>query len=481
MALWAGNGARAARRAICYLVPGAGIFAIGGMIAGIRGLVVVAAFVVTAAPVIGFTRNQIRLTEKGTRLATTVAEVRSLKEADSDAFARFFKVRNISSGDRRLSYSLGAASDDQYDFSLPFRDGNHFVADCLSFPALAGKAHSGTARFWSSLTYPERCWLAAAAHSENFPVGAALCRQDARASHIFIIMSGQVVVYVAEPGGQRCVAVRSAGDIVGERAAIEVRSRSATVVTVVEVRALVITTSDFATFLERHPRVLAVLERHVYDRLVENRPAELGGRPADVIVGQPQWSGLNCSIFLADIAAFGAQVRNDAHRQFLRDAMYSTLQRVFDSSGVPWHGCHHEDRGDGVLVVIPPSTPTSLLINPLPGGLSAALTEYNSHATEAARMQLRVALHVGPVMSDREGVNGESIIIAARLLEAPVLKRELASESANVGLIVSEFVYEAVVKHSPDRACTDGYRHVRFRVKESRLGAWICLLGGADR
>ncbi len=187
------------------------------------------------------------------------------------------------------------------------------------------------------------------------------------AKRIFVITSGQVVVCVTQPGEQRCVAVRGAGDIVGERAALEVRPRSATVVALVAAEALVITTSDFVAFIQRHPRVLAVLERQVYDRLVEDRPGEPKSLPADVATVQPAWSGLNCSIFLADISAFGRHSRNDKDRRLLRALMYDALQHAFENSGVPWHSCHREDRGDGVLLIVPPSTPTSLLIDPLSG------------------------------------------------------------------------------------------------------------------
>jgi hypothetical protein len=158
--------------------------------------------------------------------------------------------------------------------------------------------------------------------------------------------------------------------------------------------------------------------------------------------------------------------------------MYAILERSFERSGIPWDNCYREDRGDGVLIIIPPETPTSLLVDPLSRRLVAALAAHNGQATEALRMQLRVALHVGPVVSDPEGVSGESIILAARILEAPTLKRELAYEVADLGLIVSTYVYDTVVKHASGHVDSTRYRQVRVRVKESRLNAWMCLLDG---
>jgi class 3 adenylate cyclase len=200
---------------------------------------------------------------------------------------------------------------------------------------------------------------------------------------------------------------------------------------------------------------------------------------ARITSGQPAWSGLNCSIFLADIAAFGAHGRNDKDRQYLRVAMYAILRRAFEGSGVSWDGCYREDRGDGALVIVSPSTPTSVLIDPLSGELAEALAAHNGQAARAQRMQLRVALHVGPVISDPEGVCGESVIVGARLLDAPVLKRQLAEQSADLGLIVSAFVYDTVVKHAPGTMDPARFGQVRVRIKESRLSAWMILFGGS--
>lgn len=84
-------------------------------------------------------------------------------------------------------------------------------------------------------------------------------------------------------------------------------------------------------------------------------------------------------------------------------------------------------------------------------------------------------MHVGPVVSDAEGVSGESIIQAARILEAPVLKRELAATGADLGVITSSFVYDTVIKHLPRCQRSGTYRRVRLRVKESALTAWMQL------
>jgi hypothetical protein len=244
-----GHGGRFARKVAFYLAPIAGLLTTGRVAGGTPGLLVAGALVVIATPIVAFALNQVLLTDKGRRLATTVADVRSLKETDSTAFARFFTPR----------YDATSAG-----LGMCLKCGS-YARDDKAAPMSVESGNSSSSTFWTSLTDTERSWLAAVAREESFVTGTVLCRQDDPAQHVFILISGQAVVYVVQNGEQRCIAVRGAGDIIGERAAIEERPRSASVVAVIPTQALVIATSDFAAFLQTRPRVLAVLERQVYD------------------------------------------------------------------------------------------------------------------------------------------------------------------------------------------------------------------------
>jgi len=462
---WQRFGGRSAGVVIA-LVPAIVALFIGHLIGGPLGGVIGGLLVVIATPVMAFTRNQMVLTDSGRKLATTVAEVMSLKDADAEAFTKPLAV--VARSTRRPERGSGRLE-------------------------TADRAVS----FWASLTPDERSALRAVARHRTFLAGRTLFRQADPARHIYIIRTGRVRISVTRGGGGRQIAIRGPGDVVGERAALQVQPRSASGVALTRVRALVVTTADFAEFLQHHPRVLDVIERQLYERLTEDRapairplrrtdpgtryarvpaatvPARVPAAP--VPAPTAGWTGQNCTIFFADVASFGSKGRIDPDRRAIRDALYVMLRAAFDSAGVGWSDCHHEDRGDGVLVIVPPGTPTSLLVDPLTGQLARSLAEYNKRAEGPARMQLRVALHVGPVVSDAEGVSGESIIQTARILEAPVLKRELAATGADLGVITSAFVYETVIKHRPRCQRSGTYRQVRLRVKESTLPAWMRL------
>jgi class 3 adenylate cyclase len=104
--------------------------------------------------------------------------------------------------------------------------------------------------------------------------------------------------------------------------------------------------------------------------------------------------------------------------------------------------------------------------------LQAALEEHNRVCPDSARIQLRVAINVGPVTSDRMGVSGEAIIVAARLVEAPAFKDAMNESDASLGIIASPFIYDSVIRHGP---YLEGYSKIPVQVKELRTAAWMKL------
>jgi len=344
--------------------------------------------------------------------------------------------------------------------------------------------------FWEALTRAEQRALEALARTVAFHRGEVICREGRPAEHVTVLISGWARVWVNEPDGSRDIAFRGPGDLVGERAVMLVRSRSAMVTAETEICAMQVRAESFLLFLADHPRVQGVLEREVYDRLTEApllATAQASGWAVAPVWSErsawpeaPSWSGGNCSILLTDIAGFGGHDRDDDDRLIVRETMYGMLQDAFSGSGLRQSDYYQEDRGDGALIVVPPDTPTRSVVDPMLARLAAGLRRHNRRASAATRIQLRAALHVGPVTRDARGVSGASIIQAARLLEAPVLKDRLAETTADLGFIASTFVYETVIQQGPgyvDPAC---YLPIEIRVKESALTAWMYLAGGSS-
>jgi hypothetical protein len=189
------------------------------------------------------------------------------------------------------------------------------------------------------------------------------------------------------------------------------------------------------------------------------------------------WSALNCTIFYTDVAGFSASCRTEADRQLVRTRLYELVAGAFEDSGVSWTACYHEDRGDGVLVIVPPEVPTRAVADPLLVLLAAELRRHNGQFGEAVRIRLRAALHVGPVTRDAEGLNGDAIIHTARMLDAPPLRDALTASDADLAFMTSSHVFDTVLKN--DRGLLDPgmFTPVSFRLKESQIAAWMYVAG----
>ncbi|HEX5401570.1 MAG TPA: tetratricopeptide repeat protein [Pseudonocardiaceae bacterium] len=118
-----------------------------------------------------------------------------------------------------------------------------------------------------------------------------------------------------------------------------------------------------------------------------------------------------------------------------------------------------------------------LLLDPLPHSLLAALVEHNRNAGLAERIRLRVAVHAGEVARDDYGLVGNDVVIACRLLDATELRTALANADVPVAFIVSDTVYEAIVRHRYRGIDAGAYHPVSVRVKRTRLHAWLHLPG----
>lgn len=319
-------------------------------------------------------------------------------------------------------------------------------------------------------------------------------QQGDQADHVIVILGGRTRISVTEDGRERVLAERGLGQLVGERGALQVSVRSATVTALETVWALVIETRDFAAFLTAHPRVLVLVQDQCSARYADDRPRYgLGDHAPDSHPAGPangmtvtshvlmagnagnrrvRLTGENCTVSLTDVVQFGARTRNDNDRRIIREALARMTRTALKGMPEAWS----EDRGDGLLTVIPPSVSTAKVMDQLLKVLPAALARHNTAQRDSARFQLRLAINVGPLASDTMGVAGEAIILAARLIEAPNFKDAIAGSDAYLGVIASPFVYDTVIRHGSNPSEVASYTQVPVEVKESDTVAWMRLL-----
>ena len=178
------------------------------------------------------------------------------------------------------------------------------------------------------------------------------------------------------------------------------------------------------------------------------------------------------TIVVVDVEGFGDQRRTSRDQVAVRDGLYRALRDAFGRAGIPWDDCGHEDRGDGVFVLVPAEVPKGLLAESLPSALVTALRAHNGAHPGPERIRLRMALHAGEVHYDEHGVTAAAVNLAFRLLDAGALKAALASSPGVLAVIASSWFFEEVVRHSGAGA---GYRPVQVAVKETTTIGWICL------
>jgi hypothetical protein len=178
-------------------------------------------------------------------------------------------------------------------------------------------------------------------------------------------------------------------------------------------------------------------------------------------------------MFAVDVIGFGR--RPAAVYPHLRAALYRIVDDAFDAIGLPLAACHHEDRGDGVLVVIPAHASVELLLGPLAARLQAGLRGHNQMASPKAQLRIRTAVNAGYVREDRHGVSGRTLNDLYRLLDAPAYKRLLDAHNADLGLITSDRVHQDLIEDNPDLPGPGTFLPTPVTVKETVTTAWVWL------
>ena len=150
-------------------------------------------------------------------------------------------------------------------------------------------------RFWAQLSPPDQERLVAAGRIAQFGAGTTMCRQGDPATHLFVVVSGLIKVITVTRGGQQSVlALRGNGDVVGELAGELTGYRTASMVAVTEVRAVVVGHERFLAFLDGH-----LPAAHAYRRMITQRFSDT----SDSLYAQSTTSGAQrLALLLVDLA-----------------------------------------------------------------------------------------------------------------------------------------------------------------------------------
>ncbi len=156
---------------------------------------------------------------------------------------------------------MGSMSPADGDFALPRAD---VALEGADFAARSWPARSYLGSLPASLRQP----FVRLGVGRRYQAGEVLLREGEQSTHAILILSGRVKVTArTEDGGSALLALRSAGDTVGELAATDGQPRVATVSAVREVGCRQIEAEELNDFLLRHPEAAHLLLQSVAKRL----------------------------------------------------------------------------------------------------------------------------------------------------------------------------------------------------------------------
>lgn len=120
--------------------------------------------------------------------------------------------------------------------------------------------------------------IATIASEHSYGEGDTIAEQGDPGDEMHIIVTGYVMVILREPGGhQQVLAVRSAGDVIGEMAVITSGPRMASLAAKGPVRLLSIGRREFEALLRERPETSLALMRVLCQRLADRGAAMPGG------------------------------------------------------------------------------------------------------------------------------------------------------------------------------------------------------------
>lgn len=120
--------------------------------------------------------------------------------------------------------------------------------------------------------------LASRGRPRQFARGQPLMYEGQVSSDVFVLRRGRVKVFVMAAGRETVLAFRGPGDVVGEQSGLDDGPRSASVVAVEPVEAVVVTGRAFRAFLDETPAAALAIARELSLRLrdADAKRAEFG-------------------------------------------------------------------------------------------------------------------------------------------------------------------------------------------------------------
>ncbi|MFJ6996643.1 hypothetical protein [Streptomyces sp. NPDC003090] len=165
-----------------------------------------------------------------------------------------------------------------------------------------------------------------------------------------------------------------------------------------------------------------------------------------------------------------------------QSAVQIDLVRVLDDAaaltGLDRSSWARQPQGDQEFAVLPEGVPEATVLGPFVRALASRLAALNAGRVPGDRMRLRLAVDFGVVADAPLGHAGPAPVSVARYVNASQLKAVLAAiESAHLAVIVSDRLYQDVVRLGHRELDPGQYVRAHIEIKEFAGYGWIHVPG----
>ncbi|WP_054566256.1 TIR domain-containing protein [Frankia sp. R43] len=175
--------------------------------------------------------------------------------------------------------------------------------------------------------------------------------------------------------------------------------------------------------------------------------------------------------------AVGYSDLNMLEQKQLRDGLRGIIEGALAEARIP-PAPLRQDRGDGFLMVFSADTPKARIVADFVRELGITLNEYNATRNKLGRIRLRVSIHEGDILEHGTGWAGDTVVIAARLVDSTPIRQLLQQDpDAELALILSATLFDSVVARRLRGLSPGDFREVDVTVKKFSATAWLTLPG----
>ncbi|MBB5955972.1 class 3 adenylate cyclase [Saccharothrix tamanrassetensis] len=153
----------------------------------------------------------------------------------------------------------------------------------------------------------------------------------------------------------------------------------------------------------------------------------------------------------------------------------SRLGEVLDvaahNAGLDRSQWYRQVRGDGELAVLPADADTASVLAHFTEEVARALRDLRAAGTP---LRMRLAMHCGTLTAGQFGLVGHAPIVTCRLLDSKVVRKALALGEGDLVLVISERLFDDVVRTRFHELDPSRFRPTRFSVKGASYAGYVC-------